>query len=152
MPDENVSSQTPEHANVSYEARDAWPRPVLLFGASVILLGVVAHFICLWMFDALRETTALHDPGLPALAAKERPQLPQDLEKIPPPRLQVEERLDLEKLRQAEDARLNSYGWADAKHDKVRIPIAEAMRLLANPEFAKDHGIRVEPAKNKGGK
>ena len=142
MPDETAIGQPPEHSDVSYEARDAWPGPVLVFGVGVILLGIVAHFICLWMFDASGLRRRNHDPGLPALAAKERPQLPQNLDRIPPPRLQVEEHFDLERFRQAEDARLNSYGWSDAKNDKIRIPIAEAMRLLANPDFAEDHGIR----------
>jgi len=142
MPEQPATSQPSEHSDVGYEATDAKLGPLVAFGVGIVLLGLVAHGVCWWMFEALRASTARHDPGLPALAAKERPQLPKDLDKIPQPRLQVDESLAMDQFRRDEDARLNSYGWTDAKIGTVHIPIAEAMRLLANP---------VEPAKNNGG-
>jgi hypothetical protein len=49
----------------------------------------------------------------------------------PEPRLQVNAPADLRALRAREDAQLNSYGWVDRKAETVRIPIAQAMQLLA---------------------
>jgi hypothetical protein len=140
-----------EHSDVRYESHDATLGPVLAMGVGIVLLGLVAHFVCLWMFDFFKARAAAHDPGLPPLAAKERPILPQKLDAIPPPRLQVEEHADMKQFRQAEESRLNTYGWVDAKAGTVHMPIAEAMRLLSNPDFAKAKGIRVEPPKDKGG-
>ena len=37
---------------------------------------------------------------------------------------------------------LSSYGWVDRRRGIVRIPIDEAMRLLADPKTAEAHGIR----------
>jgi hypothetical protein len=51
-------------------------------------------------------------------------------DRLPPePRLQANPRQDLKELRDAEEARLKSYGWVDRNAGVVRIPIDEAMKL-----------------------
>jgi hypothetical protein len=51
---------------------------------------------------------------------------------VPPaPRLQANEFRDLAALRRSEDARLGTYGWIDRDHGTVRIPIEQAMRIVA---------------------
>ncbi len=49
----------------------------------------------------------------------------------PGPQLQTHAREDLLKLRAAEDAMLNGYGWVDRKAGLVHIPIERAMELTA---------------------
>ncbi len=49
----------------------------------------------------------------------------------PGPQLQTHAREDLLKLRAAEDATLNSYGWVDRKAGVIHIPIERAMELTA---------------------
>jgi len=49
----------------------------------------------------------------------------------PGPRLQTDPVADWQDLRGTEEANLHSYGWADQKAGKVRIPIDRAMDLLA---------------------
>jgi hypothetical protein len=49
---------------------------------------------------------------------------------FPKPRLEVKGSADLAKLRAAEEADLNSYGWANRNSAIVRIPIDRAMQLL----------------------
>jgi hypothetical protein len=49
----------------------------------------------------------------------------------PPPRLQTNPTSDLQRLLEAENAKLNSYGWVDQSAGVVRIPIDRAMDLLA---------------------
>jgi hypothetical protein len=151
MPDQPGTGEPTVHDDVAYEGTDAQLRPLLICGIGVVLLGVLANVLCLWVFDVLKAKTARENPGLPALAAKERPQLPQNLNTIPEPRLQVGEARDMERFRQAEEAHMKSYGWVDAKSGTVRIPIDEAMHLLTNLDYAKARGIRIEPAKDKGG-
>jgi hypothetical protein len=52
--------------------------------------------------------------------------------KLPPaPRLQTDPTSDLQQLLEAENAKLNSYGWIDRSAGVIRIPIDRAMDLLA---------------------
>lgn len=46
------------------------------------------------------------------------------------PRLQVDEPLDFKHYRAAEEAHLNSFGWADQGSGRARISIDTAMELL----------------------
>jgi hypothetical protein len=52
--------------------------------------------------------------------------------RLPPqPRLQTDPASDLQQLRDAENAKLNSYGWVDKNAGVLRIPIDRAIALLA---------------------
>jgi len=50
---------------------------------------------------------------------------------FPPPRLQNISGEQLRQFRTKEESELNNYGWADAAHQFVRIPIGRAMELVA---------------------
>jgi hypothetical protein len=153
-----LEKPTPEeklvHPEVRYEKSDANIGAVLAFGAGLVVLGIIVHVAAGWLLASFKKSADRQYPPLPALAAKERPQLPQDLGKIPQPRLQQSQTVDLKELRHAEDAHLASYGWVDPKAGIVRIPITEAMRLLADPKTAEARGIRVQqpPPAYKGDK
>jgi hypothetical protein len=133
------------HADVRSEPTDVWMKPIIATGIGIAVLGVAAHLICLWFFDWYKAESARDDPGLSALAAQERPK-----QKTPEPRLQTQEQQDLNRFRDEENARLNSYGWSDAKADRIHIPIKDALKLMANPEFARSRGIAVETKKGGG--
>jgi len=47
------------------------------------------------------------------------------------PQLQSDDVLDMNRMRTREDAILNSYGWADQANGEVRIPITQAMQVIA---------------------
>lgn len=49
----------------------------------------------------------------------------------PAPRLQVFPHADLARLKASEDAQLDSFGWTDRKDLIARMPIEQAMKLLA---------------------
>ena len=49
----------------------------------------------------------------------------------PASRLQVNAKVDLDRLHAAERERLSTYGWTDRQHQLVRIPIERAMQLLS---------------------
>jgi hypothetical protein len=128
MPDPNSPSTHPE---VRYEKSDARVGVIIAFGILLTVLGLIVQASAGWLFDCLKEREQQKHQPLPSLAAKERARLPRDLDKIPQPRLQESEPVDLAKLRQAEDSLLNSYGWVDREKGIVHIPIDEAMRQLA---------------------
>jgi hypothetical protein len=56
---------------------------------------------------------------------------PDEIKKFPEPRLERNERIEINDFRLKEEQTLNSYGWADEKTGVVRIPIERAMQLVA---------------------
>jgi hypothetical protein len=113
----------PARGGGGYERRDLNLRMVAAFLAAMIVTVLVVLALMVWVFDvfSLRDT---RQQTPPSPLAKGR-QLP------PEPRLQVNGPADLRALRAQEDAQLNSYGWMDRKAETVHIPIAQAMKLLA---------------------
>jgi hypothetical protein len=53
------------------------------------------------------------------------------IQKFPEPRLEDDERTELNNFRYAEEEKLNSYGWVDQNAGTVHIPIERAMELVA---------------------
>jgi hypothetical protein len=50
---------------------------------------------------------------------------------VPPePRLQIDPEEDLRRYREEQLRKLNSYGWASAGEERIRIPIERAMELV----------------------
>jgi hypothetical protein len=62
-------------------------------------------------------------------------------QQFPSPRLQEDDgNQEITDIHAREDLLLDNYSWADPAHDKVRIPIEEAMALVAK------RGLPVAPA------
>jgi hypothetical protein len=138
-------------SEVRYEPTDVRVGGVFAFAVGLLLFGAGIIVAVAWMFDVFHERAQSHDAPTSVMAARQRLRLPRDVDRIPPPVLQQDEVGDLERLRAAEEDRLNGSGWVDSKGGVVRIPVAEAMRRFADPDFAKGHGIRIDAAKKKGG-
>ncbi|MFT4114953.1 hypothetical protein [Silvibacterium sp.] len=72
---------------------------------------------------------------------QEQQQLHELTQKFPTPRLETDDgNQDLADLHRREDLLLDHYSWVDASHTKVRIPIDQAMALIAQ------RGLPVAPA------
>jgi len=54
-----------------------------------------------------------------------------DVNKFPQPRLESNERTEINAFRLQEEQKLNSYGWVDQNAGVMRIPIDRAMQLVA---------------------
>jgi len=144
MPELPRANEIPEHAGLGYETTDARIGPILGFAIGLAVFTVVVQLGLAWLFDVFRADARRESRPLPALAETERLQLPRDVDEIPKPRLQKSELADFQKQRQEEESLLHSYGWVDRDAGILRIPIEEAMRILADPTSAKAHGIRVK--------
>ncbi|MBS0531370.1 MAG: hypothetical protein JSS22_18570 [Proteobacteria bacterium] len=48
------------------------------------------------------------------------------------PRLELTPRENLQRFRQSEKQLTETYGWSDREHGLVRIPVAQAMKILLN--------------------
>jgi hypothetical protein len=113
-------------SGVSYEKEDADTRMVIRAGIVLALVTLVASALVLFLFRRLAEREAKGDAPPPPMAASLDPH------RLPPaPRLQTMPVQDLDAVRAEEQRTLTTYGWVDEHAGTVRIPIAEAMRLLA---------------------
>ena len=114
----NGPADTPEPPR---EKRDINFRVVAGFGLGLlVLLGAVSLVLA-----GIYAYLSTHDAKSDVLPSMVTPQLP------PEPRLEVASADTVAKLRATEDALLNSYAWVDRQHGIVRIPIIQAMNLLA---------------------
>src|SRR5437763_11605333 len=123
----------PEHAHehdinpaVAHERKDVNVFQITAFGIGLLLSCIVVVFAMWAMFDFLfAREDAKNASNAAASMMSERPKLP------PEPRLQAEPKIELKALRADEDAILNSYGWIDPNKGIVRIPIAQAIEIVA---------------------
>ena len=109
-------------AEGKYERQDINLRVVSVFLGGVVLTIVAVFLVASWMFDDFAAGLSRQDTALSPLAEQQVP---------PGPLLKVTPRADLRAFRRREDTILQSYGWIDRKAGIVRIPIDQAMKLLA---------------------
>lgn len=107
-----------------HDTRDSQPRIVFGF---VVILAVTVIFVAVASLGIFREF-ALRNAERNRLPT---PELTVTEQEPPPPRLQADPTYDLNRFRQQEEMRLNSYGWVDQAHGTVHIPIQRAMEFLA---------------------
>lgn len=103
-----------------------------LFGAALLIVGVILHVGVARMFTVFRRAEERVDR--PAHPLARTPAMP------PAPRLEIAPRAVLETLRRDEDRLLHSYGWVDRAQGRVRIPIEHALELIDR------RGLPVRPA------
>jgi hypothetical protein len=98
-----------------YERSDADPRLIGALALGVVVFLIATPFLLLTLY-----------PGSDRLGG-----VPAQLPLPPAPRLQVDPRIDLDRLHAEERERLTTYGWADRERGLARMPIERAMELLA---------------------
>jgi hypothetical protein len=103
-----------------YERSDADPR----------LIGALALGVAVFLVATPYALLAVYPR-----AARLSP-LPAGQPQPPAPRLQVDPKADLDRLRAEERERLSTYGWADRERRIARIPVERAMELLAERGLA----------------
>lgn len=110
-----------EKPNPGYETREVSSKYLAI---SAIVLFLVLVLVLIGM-RAMFSYLAVHQPpGPPASPITNARELP------PQPQLQVGGRAQLREYLAGQRAELTSYGWVDRNAGTVRIPIAEAMKLL----------------------
>jgi hypothetical protein len=175
-----MAEPSPQHDNseVNHEHSDVNVSGVIKFAVGLIVFAVVAHLVLALLFGVLARRTDRDQPQLPPVARQERererleaekrlkaaakdpdsrvlprpPIVYERLRTIPAPRLQINDEADMVALRAREEAALKASGWVDEKAGIARIPIGEAMRLVADPKTAAALGIRVRGATGSPGK
>jgi hypothetical protein len=98
-----------------YEHADATFRSALIVFPAILVGLLVSVLLVWWIYP-----TATVDRRLPS-------PIPQ----YPAPRLQSDQAADMQRFREAELARLNSFGWDDRAKGIGHIPVEDAMRRIA---------------------
>jgi hypothetical protein len=123
------------HAEEGYERQDLTARAVYAFLISLIVGGVIVYFIVLGLYRFMdarqRRLQPQQSPLVQQVETDTRIVSPDEIKKFPEPRLERNERIEINDFRLKEEQTLNSYGWVDEKAGVVRIPIERAIELIA---------------------
>ena len=108
-----------------HETSDVNIGGIVIFVVVLLVAGVLIHGAVWAMYRYFQKEAARP-------AAVEFPLATNTLRRLPPePRLQTDPRDDLVHMREAEEQTLHTYGWVDRNGGIVRIPIDQAMKLIA---------------------
>jgi hypothetical protein len=127
----NSGARNPE---LEYEHQDLSAMGVYTFLAGLAVAGLLIYFVLWGLYRYLDHYERTHQPTQNPLVQTEadtRVVAPQAVEKFPQPRLEKNERIEINDFRLREEQALDSYGWVDQKAGVVRIPIERAMQLIA---------------------
>jgi hypothetical protein len=124
-----------EHAQERFEHQDLSAQAVFAFLISLIVGGIVVYFIIWGVYHFLDARQREHQPP-PSPLVKQvetdtRIVSPDEIKKFPQPRLERNERMEINDFRLEQEQILDSYGWVDQKAGIIRIPIERAMELVA---------------------
>lgn len=127
------------HGNAGHERRDINVRVVAWCALGLVIATVIIHISTAGLFILFKHEHP--SPFAPSRITDPHPIAPE-------PRLQTNDRADLDNLRAAEEQKLNSYGWVDKNAGVIRIPIGRAMDLTAQRGLP----VRTSPNEQKSGK
>lgn len=119
---------------LGFEREDLGSRPIFGFLISLVITGVLIYYALWGMFHFLDAYNRSHERQVSPMVVPEeetRTVGQQQIQQFPEPRLEDNERTELNDFRYAEEERLNSYGWVDQNSGVAHIPITRAMDLIA---------------------
>lgn len=119
-----------------YERRDIGVAGILYFIVGLAVATFIVHLILAGLYDFLDKRARTHQAAVNPLVENvpmDTRQIPQHYpdKAFPQPRLETDERGQLDNIRLNEERTLNSYGWVDQQAGTVHIPIERAMDLLS---------------------
>ena len=145
----------------SFEHQDLKPAGIVYFFLTLVVVTVLCMFGLKGLYAYLDRREKASQPEVNPLLAK----VPEDTRNVAPgypqtafpsPKLEEDERGQLNGIRMEEEKTLYSYGWVDEKAGTVRIPIERAMDLLVQrglpvrPQGAAAETPTVKAETNKG--
>jgi len=123
------------HVEEGFEQQDLTAKGIYAFLISLIVGGVLVYLVVLGLYKFMDARQRSRQPQLSplvkAIDTDTRIVSPEEITKFPQPRLERNERVEINDFRLKEEQTLNSYGWVDEKAGVVRVPIERAMQLVA---------------------
>lgn len=120
--------------DLEFERQDLSPKGVYAFLVGLAVAGIVIYFVLMGLYHFLDTYNKTHQPPQNPLVKAEtdtRHITPQRIKEFPQPRLEPDERTEINGFLLKEEQTLETYGWVDEKAGVVRIPIERAMELIA---------------------
>jgi hypothetical protein len=121
-------NETQHRGGPRHERRDVDAVGILVTAATLALVIALSSAACWWLLAAARPSTSVSTSQ-----ARSQRRLPPEprLEQVD--RMEAAQRQDITPESHAlrADQQLNSYGWVDREARIVRIPIREAMKIVA---------------------
>jgi hypothetical protein len=117
-----------------FEHEDLNAKPVIGFIVSLLISGVLIYYAIWGIFhflDAYDRKNQQSRTPLIKVETNTRDIQTQLIQRFPDPRLEDNERTELDGFRYSEEQELNSYGWVDKNAGVAHIPIEKAMQLIA---------------------
>lgn len=162
----NENNHVHEQGNGGFERRDIGVGGVLYFLAGLVVAGLLVHFVVHGLYSYLdKQSEAQQAPVNPLVnnPPTDTRRIPRDYPQgaFPNPKLEEDERGQLNGIRLKEEQTLSTYDWVDEKAGTVRIPIDRAMNLVAQRglpvraqavESSAQHPGQAELSKPKGNK
>jgi len=157
MTDEIHTHQHGKSNDLGFEREDLSSRSIYAFLIS-LAVSCVLIFLILWGFyyylDAYwRQHQPPQNPLVEATNEDPRAITPADITRFPQPRLEADERTELNGFRMYEEKVLHSYGWVDPNAQVVHIPIERAMQLITQrglPTRSQDEARHSQPQHETG--
>jgi hypothetical protein len=154
MSDETVQHE--DSGNQGFEREDMGAKAVFSFLLGLVALGVIVYFVANGVYWSLDRYSGVHQPAQNPMKQNvetdtrdERPaDVRANIQRIfPEPRLETDERTEINDFRLREEEQLNSYGWVDQPAGVVHIPIERAMQLVVARGLAVRPPGEATPAK-----
>jgi hypothetical protein len=120
--------------DIGFERQDLGSKPIFGFLISLAILGILIYYAIWGIFyflDSFDKKNQQARTPLVQVESNTREVQAQQIQRFPEPRLEENERTELDGFRYGEEERLNSYGWVDQKNGVAHIPIEQAMKLIA---------------------
>ncbi|HZQ20953.1 MAG TPA: hypothetical protein VFA90_19845 [Terriglobales bacterium] len=120
--------------DIGFERQDLGSKPIFGFLISLAILGILVYYAIWGIFyflDSFDKKNQQPRTPLVQVESNTREVQAQRIQQFPEPRLEENERTELDGFRYGEEERLNSYGWVDQKTGVAYIPITQAMQLIA---------------------
>jgi len=130
-----MTDEMNKHADeIGFERQDMNAKAVYAFLIALALVGILIHFGLRGLYGYMdayeRRNQPVQNPIAPPAPEDTRAITRADVNRFPQPRLETDERTEINDFRLQEEQTLNSYGWVDQNAGVVRIPIDRAMQLL----------------------
>jgi hypothetical protein len=131
-----------------FEREDLGAKAVFSFLLGLAVLGVIVYFVANGVYWSLDRYSGAHQPAQNPMKQNvetdTRDERAADVKAtiqriFPEPRLETDERSEINDFRLREEEQLNSYGWVDQPAGVVHIPIERAMQLVVA------RGLAVRP-------
>ncbi len=144
------------HEGPEFEREDWNPKAVYAFLAGLAVICLLVYFVIRGMYAYLdayeQRKQPAQNPLVTTTTTNTRVVTPEEVKSFSQPRLEVDERGQINGFRLEEEQKLHSYGWVDQKTGVVRIPIDRAMELIAQrglPTRPQEGAESASPAKTK---